>query len=1210
MQRLLPFQVKRFRSLCCLTLLFGLSAVAFSARAQTPAYVFTKLVDSNDLLPGSDGVFYRPNQQPTFDGATVAFWNGQNLGYDSIWSVRAGGSPLRLVDLNTDVPGGTGKFTAFLIDFSGPGYLFLRNGTLIFAGRDAATSGYTGGLYAVPAAGGAVTRLVNRNVPAPDGSAFIGGLQNFSLDAGRVAFFGVTGGGSSSMQAVYAVNSSGTNLVTLADSAHPAHPEFNFQVNLFNLPAISGGNVAFYGQSVFDPFSGYNAFYTTASTGGFAYGEPVTSGNQLPGNTNANFHTRLAAPRLDGDNLFFAADDSFSNPNYFGLYRGSRTEGALTRIADRNSVLPGLSSVLSFGNYAASGSQLAFSAISPTNQGGIYVGDGSTLTKVVASGDAGPFADTLGTVEGVEIGASAFMNGQLAVRLFSPFSAYGIYLAAPFAQSADLGAALAASPGSPTLGATTTLTLTVTNAGPAAATSPVGRLALPPGLTFQSASSGGTLDASGAVVFNLATIPSGGSVSVTAVARVDAPGTLTASAYVNGANADSNRRNNHAFLSVPAPGPRPSNYVIRKIIDTQTAIPDRPGQFFGVPGGNDPLPALDGGRVGFVAVESNAAAVWTANTDGSGLTRIATTATEAIPGYPGEKFTFFALPRLRNGTFAFYGGNDLRHNGFYAVPASGGAFGLVVNTSSTRPDRSQPFDFVSSFVSGFLGDGRLTFSAQDTLYAWPVGGGVGTAVVPSGTNVPVGGRGSGQFFPGGISGTRVAFGSTRNDVHLGFLDERRFETAAAARLTISPSDPAGGAFSDSFGGVDGVQVDGPTVVFRAFSGANNSIRGLYAITGNAPPVTLVDNRTPVPGGTGNFSNIDFGGSRDSFSLNAGQVVFIGTDGGNDRPGIYSVAVTGGTITRVVAVGDAAGTTSTRVITGFSQPPLQGNALGQRQVAFRADYADPSTNTGGSGFFVASPTSRLINISTRVRVETGDNVGIAGFVLRGGGSKRVIVRAIGPTLTQFGVPGALADPVLTLKNSAGVTVATNDSWKSTQQAEIIASGFPPMDDRECAIVATLQQGSYTAIVNGAGGTSGVALVEVYDLDTAADIHLINISTRGRVLVDDEVMIGGFVIGGTESKRVVVRAIGPNLANFGVPGVLANPTVQLFTGGILNAMNDDWKTTQQAEIVASGFAPSNDLESAIVVTLPPGPYTAVVSGVGRTSGVGLVEVYELP
>lgn len=258
-------------------------------------------------------------------------------------------------------------------------------------------------------------------------------------------------------------------------------------------------------------------------------------------------------------------------------------------------------------------------------------------------------------------------------------------------------------------------------------------------------------------------------------------------------------------------------------------------------------------------------------------------------------------------------------------------------------------------------------------------------------------------------------------------------------------------------------------------------------------------------------------------------------------------------------------------------------------------------------------SRLANLSTRLRVEGGSNVGIAGFVVSGDQPKRFLIRVLGPTLEQFGVPGPLTNPRIQLNNSAGQQIGFNDDWQETQRTEISTSGFPPPNSLEPAILATLSPGSYTAIVSGSEARpNGVAIVEVYDLDSSpTDARAINVSTRGKVLVDAEVMIGGFVIDGTQPRQVVVRALGPTLTQFQVPGALQDPTLELFSGSTLVRANDNWRDDPgQATLTAKGLAPPDNREPAIVITLNPGAYTAIVRGVGGTTGVGIVEVYDLP
>ena len=257
--------------------------------------------------------------------------------------------------------------------------------------------------------------------------------------------------------------------------------------------------------------------------------------------------------------------------------------------------------------------------------------------------------------------------------------------------------------------------------------------------------------------------------------------------------------------------------------------------------------------------------------------------------------------------------------------------------------------------------------------------------------------------------------------------------------------------------------------------------------------------------------------------------------------------------------------------------------------------------------------QLLNISTRMRVETGDNALIGGFIIGGNQPKRVILRAIGPSLTQRGVSDALADPVLELRAPDGSVMASNDDWRESQETEIQNSGVAPENGSEAAIVATLPAGNagYTGVVRGKDDTTGVGLIEVYDLDRAADSRLANISTRGLVQTGSNVMIGGFIVGGDGNARVILRGIGPSLAQSGVANPLADPMLQLFDGnGNGIEANDNWRDDpDQAEIAAAGVAPQNDAESALLASIPPGAYTAIVAGQNSGTGVGLVEVYHL-
>jgi sugar lactone lactonase YvrE len=260
-----------------------------------------------------------------------------------------------------------------------------------------------------------------------------------------------------------------------------------------------------------------------------------------------------------------------------------------------------------------------------------------------------------------------------------------------------------------------------------------------------------------------------------------------------------------------------------------------------------------------------------------------------------------------------------------------------------------------------------------------------------------------------------------------------------------------------------------------------------------------------------------------------------------------------------------------------------------------------------------------NISTRLSVGIDTNVLIGGFIINGTQSKKVIVRAIGPSLTQFGVPGALADPILELHDNTGALIGTNDNWQTTQIGGVITadqvneiqnSGLAPRDPAESVIIASLQPGGYTGIVRGKNNTTGVALVEGYDGNRMQNSKLANISTRGLVQTGSDVMIGGLIVQGNNPARMIVRAIGPSLTQFGIPNALPDPTLELHDGnGVLLASNDNWRSDQEAEILATGLAPANNLESAIVRTLPPSGYTAIVRDRNNLIGVGLVEAYQL-
>jgi glucose/arabinose dehydrogenase len=287
------------------------------------------------------------------------------------------------------------------------------------------------------------------------------------------------------------------------------------------------------------------------------------------------------------------------------------------------------------------------------------------------------------------------------------------------------------------------------------------------------------------------------------------------------------------------------------------------------------------------------------------------------------------------------------------------------------------------------------------------------------------------------------------------------------------------------------------------------------------------------------------------------------------------------------------------------------AIGNGGQVFKIQYPPAPTPT-------PTPTpAQVLNISTRLRVETGDNVMIGGFVVTGNTAKPLVLRGLGPSLVTSGVPAdqVLLDPFLELRGPDGGLLRENDNWMESPFRDLIkGTPYQPSDDREAVIVATVQPGAYTAILTGNGQTAGLALVEVYDIDQTVDSKLANISTRGFVQTEDNVMIGGFILGGDSANaQVAIRGIGPSLSQFGLSNVLADPTLELRdNNGTLLISNDNWMDdpVSAAQLTANGLALQDPHESGIFISLPPGAFTAILAGTNGGIGIGLVEIYSLP
>ena len=347
--------------------------------------------------------------------------------------------------------------------------------------------------------------------------------------------------------------------------------------------------------------------------------------------------------------------------------------------------------------------------------------------------------------------------------------------------------------------------------------------------------------------------------------------------------------------------------------------------------------------------------------------------------------------------------------------------------------------------------------------------------------------------------------------------------------------------------------------------------------------------------------------------NGATITSQGNNLSNDKEGGDNSTAPGGwlnqpgdirnTDPRLVALAANGGPTKTHALLPDSPARDAGNDS-YAPPRDQRGYLRPNRSDIGAFEFGGTIPVTLANLSTRLRSEQGDDVLIGGFIVTGSQPKRLIVRGIGPSLPMH---ERLGDPVLQLFDSSGRLIAANDNWNdATNRQEIIDSSVAPSHELESAILTTLQPGAYTAIVRGVGDTTGVALAELYDLDRTSGSKLANISTRGRVQTGVNVMIGGFIVLGADSQDVIIRAMGPSLSST----ALQDPILELFdANGTLIRANDNWRDAQETEIMATGIPPKHDAESAIVATLSPGPYTAVVSGKNGTTGVALVEVYAI-
>ncbi len=488
--------------------------------------------------------------------------------------------------------------------------------------------------------------------------------------------------------------------------------------------------------------------------------------------------------------------------------------------------------------------------------------------------------------------------------------------------------------------------------------------------------------------------------------------------------------------------------------------------------------------------------------------------------------------------------------------------------------------------NGITNDGTITIANESTILSFLNGGtiaGAGSFVLKG-----VDGGFTSVFFPGNATTTNSSAhtlsgqGNVRTGSNGVFLNQGIISPGAPiGRVRFSGNLELGAQSQLTFeigGTTAATEYDAIDKMDRDFFG--NPVPGSPLTLNGTLSVTLANGFIPAPSHTFNIITT-----------------------ANPLSGAFLNVANGGRLT--VADGQGSFRVSyngTNVVLTDFQPASSGSPT-----------PSPSPSPSPSPTATVAPGSaQPLNISTRMRVLTGNNVMIGGFIITGNENKKVLVRALGPSLNEAGVPDILANPVLELRASDGNLLLLNDNWKDTQAAEITDTQIAPQNDFESAIVMTLSPGQYTAVVRGKDDGIGVGLVEVYDLTGGAGAKLANISTRGFVQTGDNVLIGGFILGGGQSSnQIVVRGIGPSLTGAGIVNALQDPLLELRnSNGVLLQSNDNWKDTQQSQIETTGLSPSNNSESAMVAMIPSGNYTAILAGTNQGTGVGLVEVYSLP
>lgn len=531
------------------------------------------------------------------------------------------------------------------------------------------------------------------------------------------------------------------------------------------------------------------------------------------------------------------------------------------------------------------------------------------------------------------------------------------------------------------------------------------------------------------------------------------------------------------------------------------------------------------------------------------------------------------------------------------VAGSAGSSGATDGTGSAAR-----FNAPSGVAVDLLGNVYVADSGNHTIRKITPAGATTTLAGEAGVNGSSDGGSAAHFDgPSGIavdSLGNVYVADTFNSTIRKITPAGEVSTFAGSAGVFGSADGTGGAASFNLPGAIAVDADGNLFVADT---ANSTIR---KISSAGVVTTLAGSAESAGSADGTGENARFN-NPEGIAVDSLGNVFVADTANSVIRKITSAGVS----STIAGVPGTDGSTDGRGSAAHFNN-LRGIAVDAAGFVYVGDTQSNTIRRGGP-----TAASQALNISTRAQVQDGDNVLIGGFIITGSAPKQVIIRALGPSLAQQNVAGPLVNPTLELHDANGLA-ASNDDWKTndeteeSQEAAIRATGLAPNSESESVILVTLAPNHpYTAIVRGKDGTTGVALVEVYDLNPTTDSLFANISTRGLVGTGDDVLIGGFILGNNAAERVVVRALGPSLANKGVSGVLQDTVLELhdMNGSVIT--NDDWNATQAAELQAVGLGPDDPRESAILATLPPGPYTAIVRGKNGTTGVGLVEIYDV-